>query len=405
MKKIHLALWASLASLACVQVSAQNAGEFYGGAGVGKAQSKIDHDRINAGLIGAGATSTSMTHDQKDTTYKIYGGYQFAPYLGIEAGYFKLGSFGFNSTTLPAGTLDGRIQIEGMNIDLVGNMPVNDQFFVLGRIGVHNARARDTFTSTGAIVVTNDRPEFREVNYKMGLGLGYKFSQSVSLRGEIERYRINDAVGNRGDVNVATISLVFPFGKMPEPAPQVVEKVVYRDAPAAATPPVVAPPPPVETPKPVPVPEPVAETKPAKKEMPVSVPERLRVSFNADVFFGFDRATVSPAGKQALDKFTNDLNGVEYDHITIEGHTDRLGTQIYNEKLSLQRAEAVKTYLLSRGSIPANKISTVGKGSSEPTTDAGACKGNRATAAVVACLKPDRRVDLDVAGTKAGQKQ
>lgn len=378
MKKLHVLCLASLAVLGSTQALAQNAGHFYGGVGAGEARSKIDDDRINASLIGSGATSTSITHDQKDMAYKVFGGYQFNPYIGMEAGYFNLGEFGFKSTTTPTGTLDGRIKVDGINLDLVGTLPVNDQLSLLGRVGVHNARARDTFTATGAVVVTNPNPEIKETNYKAGVGFSYKFSQSMTLRGELERYRINDAVGNKGDINVASLSLVFPFGHTPAPAPKLVERVVYRDAPIV----VVA----------------------APVEAPPAAPERLRVSFNADVMFGFDRANVTPSGKRALDKFSSELAGVEFDHVTVEGHTDRIGAAAYNEKLSLQRADAVKTYLVSRGVIPANKITTVGKGSSDPVTDAGACKGVHTSAAVIACLEPDRRVDLDVVGTQATKK-
>lgn len=377
MKKLHALCFASLAALGSAQVLAQNEGHFYGGLGAGRSQSKIDDDRINTALIGAGATSTSITHDQRDAAYKVFGGYQFNPYIGIEGGYFNLGEFGFNSTTTPTGTLDGRIKVDGFNLDLVGTLPVNNQLSLLGRVGVHKARARDTFTSTGAVVVTNPNPEITQQNYKAGFGFAYKFSESMSLRGEVERYRINDAVGNKGDINTASLSLVFPFGRTPAPAPKVVERVVYQEAPVVV---VVAPP----------------------AEAPV--PDRLRVSFNADVLFGFDRSTVSPSGKRALDKFATELSGIDYDHVTIEGHTDRIGTQAYNEKLSLQRADAVKAYLVSRGAIPANKITTIGKGSSEPLTDAGACKGIQTSAAVIACLEPDRRVDLDVMGSKPAKK-
>lgn len=377
MKKLHALCLASLAALGSSQAPAQNAGHFYGGAGVGQAQSKIDDDRINAALINAGATSTSITHDQQDATYKVFGGYQFNPYFGMEAGYFNLGEFGFKSTTTtPTGTLDGRIKLTGMNIDMVGTLPINDQLSLLGRFGIHNARARDSFTTTGGLVVNNPNPEVKETNYKAGFGFSYKFSQSMSLRGELERYRINDAVGNKGDINVASLSLVFPFGHTPAPAPKVVERVVFVETPIV----IVAAP--VEAP----------------------TPDRLRVSFNSDVLFGFDRAAVSPSGKRALDKFTTELNGVAYDHVTIEGHTDRIGTRTYNEKLSLQRADAVKDYLVSRGAIPANKITTVGKGSSQPLTDVGACKGLPTSAAVIACLEPDRRVDLDVMGTQPAKQ-
>ena len=64
---------------------------------------------------------------------------------------------------------------------------MNDQLSLLGRVGVHNARARDTFTATGAVVVTNPNPEIKETNYKAGVGFSYKFSQSMTLRGELER--------------------------------------------------------------------------------------------------------------------------------------------------------------------------------------------------------------------------
>ena len=374
MKKLHVLCLASLAALSSTQALAQNAEHFYGGIGMGQAQSKIDDQKINAALISAGATSNSITHDQNDAAYKVFGGYQFNPYFGMEAGYFNLGEFGFKSTTTPAGSLDGRIKLDGMNIDMVGTVPVNDQLSLIARVGVHNARARDTFTTTYAGVVSHYNPEKTDTNYKAGFGFAYKFSQSMTLRGELERYRINDAVGNKGDINVASLSLVFPFGRTP--APKEPERVVYQESTIV----VVAP--------------------------PVEVPavEHLRVSFNADVLFGFDRATVSPAGKQALDKFTAELNGVDYDHVTIEGHTDRIGTQAYNEKLSLQRADAVKTYLVSRGAVPAFKITTVGKGASAPLTDVGACKGIHTSSAVIACLEPDRRVDLDVVGSKPATK-
>lgn len=377
MKKLHALCLASLAALGSPQVLAQNEGHFYGGVGAGRSQSKIDDNRINAALIGAGATSVTITHYQRDATYKLFGGYQFTPYLGLEAGYFNMGEFGFKSTTTPAGTLDGRIKLDGLNVDLVGTLPVNDQLSVLGRVGMIRARARDTFVGTNAVSVSNPNPETTQQNYKAGIGFAYKFSPSMTLRGELERYRINDAVGNKGDINTATLSLVFPFGRTPAPEPKVVEVVVFQEVPVVV---IVAPP----------------------AEVPVA--DRVRVSFNADVLFGFDRTSISAAGQSELDKFAAELKGTEYDHISIEGHTDRIGTHAYNDKLSLQRAEAVKEYLVSRDAIPANKITTVGKGSYQPLTAAGTCKGLPTSAAAIACLEPDRRVDLDVMGTKPAKK-
>jgi len=379
---------AGLGSFSALNASAQVEGHFYGGIGMGQAQSKIDVDRINANLLSAtpSLTTTSMTRSESDASYKVFGGYQFSPYWGVEAGYFSLGQFGFNSTTTPTGSLDGRIKLDGVNVDLVGTMPINDQLSLLGRVGAHNARARDTFTGTGNVVVTDPNPQKTQTNYKAGFGFAYQFSPSMTLRGELERYRINDAVGNRGDINVASLSLVFPFGRTPEPAPKVVERVVYQQAPTPEPIIIVAPPAPLPAPVPVPVPAPKAE--------------RLRVSFNADVLFGFDNANMRLGGKEALNKFTQELKGVEYDHITVEGHTDRIGQAAYNEKLSLQRADAVKNYLVNTSGLSATKITTVGKGSSAPATAEGECKGIKTSAAVIACLQPDRRVDIDVTGSR-----
>ena len=86
--------------------------------------------------------------------------------------------------------------------------------------------------------------------------------------------------------------------------------------------------------------------------------------------------------------------------IQITGHTDRLGTKAYNDKLSTRRAEAVQNYLVQTGGIPASKVSAKGVGSSQPETQAGDCKGNKATQALITCLRVDRRVEVEVSGTQ-----
>jgi OOP family OmpA-OmpF porin len=395
MKKIHLICLASLAALSATALHAQNAGHYYGGLSAGRAESNFDNERISNSMLGAGVTSTGMSTDQHDPAYKVFGGYQFNPYFGLEVGYFNLGKFGFDTQTSPVGSLAGQFKVDGINFDLVGSLPVNDQLSLLARMGVINGRSRDNFSSTGAVLVTNTNPEISKRDYKAGLGFAYKFSQSMSLRGEIERYKINDAVGGKANMDLATLSLVFPFGRTAEKPQKIVERVVYKESPKPVKEePVVI----KETPVVVYV------TTPAPVPTPAPMPERMKVSFNADVLFGFDRSAISPAGKRALDKFVNEIRGVEFSQIIIHGHTDRIGTAAYNEKLSLQRANAVKAYLVSRNATSADKISTVGKGSSEPLTEAGSCKGVPTSAAVIACLESDRRVDLEVSGTRSTSK-
>ncbi len=389
MNKCLLRLSVSLTMLITVNAISQNNNQFYGGVGGGLGKAKIDDIKINEQLRNTGFTDTSVSDVNKDAAYKLFGGYQFNTYFGIEGGFFRLGQFGFKSITTPTGSLGGQTVMDGVNLDYVGTLPINNQLSILGRIGVDSVRARDRFTSSGAVFVSNANPQIRDANYKAGLGFSYKFNPSMSLRGELERYRVNDAIGNRGDIDVATLSLVFPFGGTPVQQPKVVERIVYEPSPVVV----------VTAPAPLPV-ERIVYQEVQVPVVVVPVAQRLHVSFNSDVLFGFDRSIISPQGKVELDKFSNELNGVEYDQVSIEGHTDRIGTNAYNDLLSLMRADAVKSYFVSLGSIPAQKITTVGKGSSQPITGVGACKALHSSVDAIACLQPDRRVEVDVTGVK-----
>jgi OOP family OmpA-OmpF porin len=132
---------------------------------------------------------------------------------------------------------------------------------------------------------------------------------------------------------------------------------------------------------------------------PVMAPTPRRVSFSAESLFGFDKSTIRPEGKLALDTFARDMAGTQFDVIVVEGHADRVGTQAYNQTLSMQRAEAVKAYLVSTAGMDANKITAQGAGETQPS-QAGDCKASLPTAELRTCLQPDRRVDVGVTGTR-----
>ncbi|MCP6769369.1 OmpA family protein, partial [Klebsiella pneumoniae] len=80
------------------------------------------------------------------------------------------------------------------------------------------------------------------------------------------------------------------------------------------------------------------------------------------------------------------------------GHADRIGSKAYNQKLSVRRAEAVRKYLTDKGIAP-NRVYTDGKGKTQPVTKAGDCKMKNRKA-LITCLQPDRRVAVEVSGTK-----
>ncbi len=127
-------------------------------------------------------------------------------------------------------------------------------------------------------------------------------------------------------------------------------------------------------------------------------PPMQKIQFSADALFDFDKAVIKPKGKVMLNDLANDLKSVQYEMIMVTGHTDRIGSAEYNQKLSERRAGAVKDYLTGR-EIPAGKITAVGKGKSDPVTKSDECPGAK-SAKVIACLQPDRRVDVDVTETK-----
>jgi OOP family OmpA-OmpF porin len=284
------------------------------------------------------------------------------------------------------GTYSGEFRVQGANLGLVGTLPFTENLSGLARIGVQYARTRANIAGTGAAAatVTNPNPSDRETNAKIGLGLQYAFSPSFLMRGEVERFRISDAVGNHPQVAMYSVSLVFPFGRT-EAAPRHAMATSDYAAPVVAQAPAAQEQPAV-TLAPIPRDAPLAAFAP---------PQTRRVSYTAESFFSFDRADLQPAGKAALDTFAGELAGASFDTIAVQGHADRIGTTAYNQDLSLQRAEAVKSYLVNNGHLDAAKITTIGMSESEPVTVPDACKGP-VTESLIACLKPDRRVEIEV---------
>jgi OOP family OmpA-OmpF porin len=127
-------------------------------------------------------------------------------------------------------------------------------------------------------------------------------------------------------------------------------------------------------------------------------PSGEKVTVAADALFDFNKAVLRPEGKAKLDEVVAKSQAIKLEVILAVGHTDRIGSDSYNQKLSEKRAAAVKEYLVAKG-IEANRVYTEGKGEKQPVTG-DKCKGNVKTKALIDCLQPDRRVDIEVIGTK-----
>lgn len=359
-----------LAAIASPCLMAQDSGWYIGG-NVGQSRAKIDDPRIIKSLTGSGFTVTSIIDDDRKTGSKWFAGYQINKYFALEGGYFDLRKFGFVAATVPSGTLTGDIKLTGYNLDLVGTVPLTDRFSAFARVGANNAEAKDHFVGTGFVNVINPNPRKRDTNVKYGVGLQYAFNDALAMRVEGERYRVNDAVGNKGDVDLISAGLIYRFGRTkPMPA-------TYVSRAPDPVPEIVAP-------------APVTPVAPLPPATPAVQPRFERYTLSATDLFAFNSAELQmPQPK--LDEIATALNrNREVTNVAITGYADRIGSNQYNLKLSERRAVSVKNYLVNKG-VDSSRLKTEGRGEANPVV---VCT-NKKRADLIVCLQPNRRVEVE----------
>lgn len=285
----------------------------------------------------------------------VFGGYQINKNLGLELGYDYLGNYKYDATTA-VGAFSDEVKAQLAQLTLKLGFPVTDNLDLYGRVGGGYGWA-DTKSD-----VYKDDSRFVMVG---ALGAEYAFNLDWAARLEYQYttpYGSRDDTGLRMDNGLLSLAAVYRFGQV---------------APVA----------------PAPAPEPA----PA----PVMVEKQFTLS--SDVLFDFNKATLKPEASQALDSLYSQIeearpkDGVA----TVIGHTDRIGSDAYNQKLSEQRAQTVANYLVGKG-IPAAKINVEGRGKSSPVTgDSCVSKSKRE---LIVCLAPDRRVDVKVEGVSEVQE-
>jgi OOP family OmpA-OmpF porin len=134
---------------------------------------------------------------------------------------------------------------------------------------------------------------------------------------------------------------------------------------------------------------PTAPAAPAAAAKPAPASVRQAVVIQADALFDFDKSVIRPDGKKSIDDALAKLGGVDLEMVIATGHTDSVGTDAYNQKLSERRAAAVKDYLVSKG-IPSAKVTTIGKGESQPVATNKTAEGRQ----------KNRRVDIEFKGVR-----
>ena len=287
--------------------------------------------------------------DSTVSTGHVFAGYTFNENLGVEGGYNWLGN---------AKLSDGSYKARGYNLSLIPHYPLTDDLSLLGEVGairwtVDNTVAQQKDRGTSAV---------------LGAGLAYRVADPIDLQ---LRYRyfndIGDAKTTAMDTNSVGLDVVYYPDRTSTPAP------VAAPAPA----PVVAP---------APAPQPVEETK--------------TFTLTSDVLFDFSKATLKPAGVTALSKLYNQIQTLQMNDksIVVYGYTDRIGSDGYNLKLSQDRAKSVSDFLVGKG-LSATRITAVGKGEADPVSPA-SCNAIKAKPQLIVCLAPDRRVTVEVKGSK-----
>ena len=251
------------------------------------------------------------------------------------------------------------------------------QPYLVAGIGAINDRVKGSSTAAG-----DNKASFAA---NAGAGIVWPFATWGRLVTDA-RYRWDDNRANFGRGSsfgdwIVSVGLQIPLGDPPRVA----------EAPRAAPPP---PPPPAPKPEAKAPPPPPAPKKP--------VIQRFEIS--GDGTFVFDKATLTDVGKSRIDKLVQDLRaqGVTVTSMAITGYTDPLGPTTYNERLSLDRANAVREYMVSQG-IPAGVIRAEGRGEADLKVTEADCKTKgqaKSRNALIACLEPNRRVEIQANGEK-----
>jgi OOP family OmpA-OmpF porin len=148
----------------------------------------------------------------------------------------------------------------------------------------------------------------------------------------------------------------------------------------------------VEPPKPAPAPAPAPKVEPPKPVVapkPAPQPVKVAITIQAEALFDFDKSVLKPDGKKSIDEAIAKMKTVDVEMVIATGHTDSVGTDAYNQKLSERRATTVKEYMVSQG-ISAAKITTLGKGETQPVATNKTAEGR----------SKNRRVDIEFKGVQ-----
>jgi OOP family OmpA-OmpF porin len=342
MKKTTIALAIAVAGFAAVAQAAPQDNTWYTGA---KVSWSTYHD---TGFYDNRVYNTNNHPNQLGAG--AYLGYQANRYVGFELGYDWLGNMPYRSDI---NGNSGAFKANGIQLTAKLGYPITNDLDIYTRLGGMTWRADVKTRGTAGAFKDHDTG----VSPLAAVGLEYAITKSVATRLDyqwVSNIGDGDSVKTRPDNSSLSLGVAYRFG---------------QEAPVV--PPVVAP---------------SVETK--------------RFALKSDVLFTFAKSTLRPEGKAALDDLYMQLKDLHPTGGTIAviGYTDRIGNDKSNQVLSEKRAQSVVDYLIGKG-IPSDKITARGLGEADPVTG-DSCKSVKARKALIECLAPDRRVEIEVTGTR-----
>ena len=358
MKKTAIALVVAGLAAASVAQAAPQENTFYAGVKAGQASF---HDGISKNSVIASKLGANYGYNRNSFTYGVFGGYQILNRdnlgLAVELGYDDFG----RAKARQAGKTVAKHTNHGTHLSLKGSYEVLNGLDVYGKAGVALVRSDYKFydAANGARNHEAGRHSLRTSGL-FAVGAEYAVLPELAVRLEYQwltrvgKYRTQETNNSSVDYNpwIGSINA----------------GISYRFGQGAA--PVVA------------APEVVSKT----------------FNLNSDVTFAFGKANLKPQAQAALDGIYGEIAQVNSAKVAVAGYTDRIGSDAFNVKLSQQRAETVANYFVAKG-VSADAISATGYGKANPVTGA-TCDQVKGRKALIACLAPDRRVEIAVNGTK-----
>ncbi|MBQ8708230.1 MAG: OmpA family protein [Succinivibrionaceae bacterium] len=270
----------------------------------------------------------------------LFAGYNFNDWVGVEFEYDYLGPLKFKHHGL-----DYKAWSNSFALSARGMIPITDDFEVFGKVGASYNYFNSNYSTHTA-----------HVGMLLGGGLQYYLTDNLFTRVEYQWFHpigsTSAAIGIRPDAHVVTLGLGYSFGSRNVVAP------------------VVAPAPQKRV---------INETR----------------TLGSDVLFGFNKSNLTAEGQNTIDNLVDEINSqnIEDRKIAVIGHTDRIGSAAYNQKLSEKRANTVASYMSSKGVTP---DVVEGRGKTEPVTGS-ECDG-LSRSKLIQCYARDRRVDVNVQG-------